>query len=89
MRIFTAVRHSSDPSRFYGGLWSANFYPALRELGHVVVESQTDLAPTSRFMEIAADFTSEELEVRASTTDRILAEVSAALRDGPIDLFLS
>ncbi len=89
MRIFTAVRHSSDPTRFYGGLWSANFYPALRELGHELVESQTDLAPTSGFMDVAGDFTREELAVRARTTDAILAEVSQAQRTGPIDLFLS
>ena len=33
MRIFTAARHSNDPAKYYGGLWSSNFYPALRELG--------------------------------------------------------
>jgi len=37
MRIFCAVRHSNDPKRFYGALWSGNFYPALRELGHELV----------------------------------------------------
>lgn len=89
MRVFTAVRHSSDPREFYGGLWSGNFYPALRGLGHEVVESQTDLAPTSRFMDVAANFTPEERAVRAIATERILEEVSAALRTGPIDLFLS
>lgn len=89
MRIFTAVRHSSDPAQFYGALWSANFYPALLELGHEIVESQTDLAPTSRFMDIVGRFTPEELEVRARTTERILDEVKAALKQGPLDLFLS
>jgi hypothetical protein len=38
MRIFTAVRHANDPRLFYGGLWSANFYPALRRLGHEIVD---------------------------------------------------
>ena len=89
MRIFTAVRHSNDAGRYYGGLWSANFYPALRDLGHEIVESQTDLLPTSRFMEIAGDFTVEERAVRADTTDRILEEVRQALRRGPVHLFLS
>lgn len=89
MRIFAAVRHSSDPTQFYGGLWSANFYPALRELGHEIIESQTDLLATSQFMEVAAGFTSEELAVRGETTERILDEVKAGLRRGPIDLFLS
>lgn len=89
MRVFTAVRHSNDPSRFYGGLWSANFYPALRELGHEIVESQTDLLPTSRFMEVAGDFTAEELAVRTDTTNHILEEVRQALRRGPVHLFLS
>ena len=89
MRVFTAVRHSVAPHEFYGGLWSANFYPALRELGHEIVESQTDLLPTSRFMEIAGDFTAEERAVRADTTDRILEEVRQALRRGPVHLFLS
>lgn len=89
MRIFTAVRHSNDPSQFYGGLWSANFYPALRQLGHEIVESQTDLQLTSRFMDVADSFTAEELAARARTTERILAEVSAAHRARPIHLFLS
>ena len=89
MRIFSAVRHSSDPRHFYGGLWSANFYPALRELGHEIVESQTDLLPTSQFMDIAGDFTPEEAQARAETTQRILDEVRAALRTGPVHLFLS
>ena len=40
-------------------------------------------------MAIAGDFTREELEVRAQTTEHILAEVRAALRVGPVDLFLS
>jgi len=89
MRIFIAVRHASDQKQFYGGLWSANFYPALRELGHELIESQTDLFPTSRFMGIAGDFTREELEVRAQTTGRILDEVRAAMRIERVDLFLS
>lgn len=89
MRIFAAVRHSNDPRLFYGGLWSGNFYPALRQLGHEIVESQTDLLPTSRFMHIAGSFTPEEIKVRASTTEQILGEVRAALATGPIDLFLS
>lgn len=89
MRVFCAIRHSNDPKFFYGGLWSGNFYPALRELGHEILESQTDLLPTSRFMHIAGDFTCEELQVRATTTERILNEVHAALRRGPLDLFFS
>lgn len=89
MNIFSAVRHSVDPSRFYGGLWSSNFHPALRALGHAVIESQTDLLPTSRFMEIADHFTPEELEARANTTSRILDQVRAAMSKGPVDLFLS
>jgi hypothetical protein len=89
MRIFTAVRHSSDPRFYYGGLWSANFYPALRDLGHNLVESQTDLLPASRFMHIADRFTPQEQEIRARTTERILHEVREAVRTGPVDLFLS
>jgi hypothetical protein len=89
MRIFMAVRHALDPKIFYGGLWSANFYPALRELGHEIVESQTDLAPASRFMDVPGQFTQQELQVRARVTESILAEVSAALGHGPIDLFIS
>lgn len=89
MRIFCAVRHSADPAFFYGGLWSGNFYPALRELGHEVIESQTDLFATSRFMAVAAEFTPEERAVRAQTTERILNEVRAAMRIGPLHLFLS
>src|SRR5579863_5831902 len=89
MRIFTAVRHSNDPKHYYGGLWSSNFYPALRELGHEIVESQVDLLPTSRFMDISDRFTTEELEVRAGTTQQILNEVRAAHRESPLDLFLS
>jgi hypothetical protein len=89
MRIFIAVRHALDAKQFYGGLWSGNFYPALRGLGHELVESTTDLAPTSRFMDVAGDFTPQEIEVRAQTTERILAEVEAAHRQRPVDLFLS
>ena len=89
MRIFCAIRHANDLKQFYGGLWSANFYPALRELGHELVESQVDLLPTSRFMGIADGFTREELEVRARTTEQILAEVRASHQRTPLDLFLS
>lgn len=89
LRIFSAVRHSNDPRQFYGGLWSANFYPALRNLGHELVESQTDLLSTSRFMGIPDGFTHQESEVRAQTTECILDEVRAAQRVGPVDLFLS
>ncbi len=89
MRIFCAVRHSIDPKHYYGGLWSGNFYPALRELGHDLVESRTDLLPASRFMHIASGFTPEETAVRARTTEQILDEVRAAQRAGPVHLFLS
>jgi len=89
MRIFTAIRHASDPRRYYGGLWSANFYPALRLLGCEVVESRTDLLPASRFMHIGAGFTAGEKECRARLTERIVAELHAAHRERPVDLFLS
>ncbi len=89
MRIFCAIRHANDPKQFYGGLWSANFYPALRELGHELIESQTDLLPTSRFMNVADGFTLQELEARARTTEQILAEVRAAHQQVPVGLFLS
>ena len=89
MRVFCAVRHSNDPSRHYGGLWSGNFYPALRSLGHEVIESHVDLLPTSRFMGIADGFTREELALRGRTTEAILDEVKQAVRSGPIDVFLS
>jgi spore maturation protein CgeB len=89
MRVFTAVRHSMDRTQYYGGLWSANFYPALRALGCEVVESKTDLLPTSRFMAIPGDFTPQELEMRARTTQRILDEVREMKRQGPVHLFLS
>jgi spore maturation protein CgeB len=89
MRIFCAVRHSNDPRYYYGGLWSGNFYPALRQLSHEILESKTDLLPASRFMHIASGFTPEELEMRARITEQILNEVRAAHRKQPLDLFLS
>jgi spore maturation protein CgeB len=89
MRIFSAIRHSVNPKQYYSGLWTANFYPALRELGHEIVESQTDLFPTSRFMDVAGDFTPAELELRADTTERILDEVRQAHAHRPLDVFLS
>jgi spore maturation protein CgeB len=73
----------------YGGLWSGNFYPALRELGHEIVESQTDLLPASRFMDVPGDFTSEERELRSKTTEQILREVRVAHAYRPLNLFLS
>ena len=89
MRIFCAVRHSNEPRFFYGGLWSSNFYPALRKLGCDIIESQTDLLATSRFMSIPDDFTSEELAIRAQTTEKILDEVREARRQGAVHAFLS
>ena len=89
MRSFTAVRHSNNPAYFYGGLWSGNFYPALQELGHEIVESQVDLLPTSRFMHIKNNFTRQELEVRAQTTEEIIVEVIREHNRKPINLFLS
>ena len=89
MRIFCAVRHSNDPRYYYGGLWSGNFYPALRQLSHEILESKTDLLPTSKFMHIGSGFTPQELEMRARITQQILDEVRAAHRKQPLDLFLS
>ncbi|HYB94356.1 MAG TPA: glycosyltransferase [Vicinamibacterales bacterium] len=89
MRIFVAVRHALDPRRFYGGLWSGHFYPALRQLGHELVESQTDLYPTSRFMDVASGFTPEERAARTAATEAILDEVRQAHRRQPLQLFLS
>lgn len=89
MRIFSAVRHSSDPAFFYGGLWSGNFYPAIRRLGHEVAESKVDLLPASRFMHVPGNFTPEEFQVRADLTQQIIDEVRQAHRERPIDLFLS
>jgi hypothetical protein len=89
MRIFSAVRHSKDPKQFYGDLWSGNFLPALRELDCEVVESQVDLLPASRFMDIPGGFTKEELQIRSALTQAILQEVRDCLRSGPVDLFLS
>ncbi|MBW4506927.1 MAG: glycosyltransferase [Scytonematopsis contorta HA4267-MV1] len=89
MRIFIAVRHSNNQKQFYGALWSGNFYPALQQLGHEIIESQVDLLPASRFMQIANNFTSQELEVRAQITQKIIDEVKEVHRQKPIDLFLS
>lgn len=89
MRIFTAIRHSNDPKFYYGGLWSGNFYPALKGLGHEIVESQIDLMPNSLFMHIAGEFTPQELSARALVTEQIIDEVSRAHRERPVDLFLS
>jgi hypothetical protein len=88
MRIFTAVRHSIDPRHFYGGLWSGNFYPALRRLGYDVVESQVDLEPASRFMEVAEDFDTEQREIRAQISERIVGEIKAEHQKCPLDLCL-
>jgi hypothetical protein len=88
-RIFIAVRHSVDPSHFYGALWSNNFYPALRQLGCEIVESQTDLLPASRFMHIAAGFTAEERDTRDRVTERIISEIKDAHANGGIDLVLT
>ena len=89
MRIFCAVRHSTDPKQYYGGLWSGNFYPALQQLGHQIIDSNVDLLPASRFMHVAGDFTGEELSMRAEITQQIIDEVRTAHRERPIDLFLS
>jgi spore maturation protein CgeB len=89
MRVSCAVRHSTDQQFFNGGLWSSNFYPALRQLGCEIIESRTDLLPTSRFMAIADGFTREELAMRAQTTERFLDEPREARRQGPVHLFLS
>ena len=89
MRIFTAVRHSSDPKYYYGGLWSGNFYPAIQQLGHEIIESQVDLLPVSRFMSIPGNFKAQELEARSKITAQIIAEVRQQHQEKPIDLFLS
>src|SRR3954465_1225764 len=89
MRIFCAVRHSLDPDFYYGALWSQNFYPALRALGHEILESEVDLLPASRFMHIGSKFTPQEVEVRAGITSRILDELKTAHAKRPIDLFLT
>lgn len=89
MHIFIAVRHSIDPHYFYGELWSNNFYPALHKLGHDLFESQVDLLPASRFMDVAANFTLQEREVRARITQQIIDEVRRAHKKQSVDLFLS
>ena len=87
MRIFAAVRHSKVHSS--SSLWTRNFYPALAELGHEVVESQTDLDPGSRFMDVSGGFTRQENSVREELTNRIVAELKLAHEQKPIGLFLS
>jgi len=89
MRIFIAVRHAQDPAAFHSTLWSRNFYPALRKLGHTLVESQVDVEPASRFMQVASDFTPEERALRGRITEQIVDEVKAAHAEEPVDLFLS
>lgn len=89
LRVFTAIRHSHDPAFYYGGLWSANFYPALRELECEIIESQVDLLPASEFMGVARGFTLEQAEIRTTITERILTELKAEHTRQPIDLFLS
>jgi spore maturation protein CgeB len=89
LRIFTAVRHCIDPRFYYGELWSGNFYPALRQLGHEIVESQVDLLAGSRFMYLAGNFTAEQNEIRAKITQQIIDEVRRAHDEKPVDLFLS
>ena len=89
MRIFSAVRHALNPAQFHGGLWSANFSPAWRALGHEMVESQVDLAPASRFLGVASAFTREEQQLRSQITERIVDELKAAHRQSPIDVFLA
>jgi len=89
MNIFCAIRHSNNPEFFYGGLWSRNFYPALKQLGHQIIESQVDLLPASHFMQIAQDFTPEEKQVRSRLTQDIINEVREAHQKNPINLFLS
>src|ERR687895_302932 len=89
MRIFSAIRHSKDPALFHGQLWSGNFYPALRALGHQIVESQMDLLPASRFMTVPGGFTAEEIAVRGRITKQTLAEVREPHRRAPVHLFLS
>jgi hypothetical protein len=88
MRIFTAVRHSINPKYYYGKLWSSNFYPALQNLGHEIIESQVDLLPASHFMQVPNNFTSEEIAVRTQITEKILDEVRQANQKKPVDLFL-
>jgi spore maturation protein CgeB len=89
MRIFCAIRHSANPNFYYGDLWARNFCVALREMGHDVVEAETDLLPASHFMQIASGFTPEELETRARITSGLLGELRIAHRHAPVDLFLS
>ena len=89
MRIFCAVRHSLDPRLYWSTLWSANFYPALRQMGHEIVESQTDLTPGSHFLHIGGDYTPEQLRTRGQVTSKLLDELKAAHRERPIDLMLS
>lgn len=89
MNLFIAVKHSQDARYFYGGLWSGNFYPALGELGHEIIESKTDLLPASRFMHVASGFTPEEKRVRGEITQKIVEEVKQAHQKKPLDLFLS
>ncbi|MFA5411466.1 MAG: glycosyltransferase [Candidatus Omnitrophota bacterium] len=89
MRIFIAVRHALDPKFYYGSLWSSNFYPALRQLGHEIIESSVDLLPASSFMQVAVNFTPEQRKVRQRITEQIIGELAAAHQEKPVDLFLS
>lgn len=89
MRIFTVIRHSLNPQYFYSDLWSRNFYPALQKLGHEIIESQVDLLPSSRFMQVPFHFTQQEQEVRDQISQRIVDEIYRLHEQQPIDLFLS
>jgi spore maturation protein CgeB len=89
VRIFIAIRHAQDPAAFHSTLWSRNFYPALRKLGHELIESKVDLEPASRFMGIAGDYTPQERKVRGRITQQIVDEIRDAHKEEPVDLFLS
>ncbi len=89
MIIFTAIRHSIDPNFYYGNLWTNNFYPALQQLGHEIVESQVDLISASRFMQIPSNFTQEEQKIRDTITQKIVDEVCQEHKQKHIDIFLS
>jgi spore maturation protein CgeB len=77
------------PELFYGGHWAGNFLPALKELGHEVIESKVDLLPASEFMQVPRNFTKEESRERDRITEEIVAEIQEEHRRKGIDLCLT
>lgn len=90
MRIFYASTHSTNSFMPSSRLWYINLFLPLVDLGHDMVPFDYDLMPHYHYSDILnPDHIAFIEQNRPKLEEKLLAQIEAAHREEPIDLFFS